>query len=169
MRSIAKRLTLMSVLLAAAQPALALDPSWTGTWRGVLENHPAKPGAERIDVTFEAGKLPEKEGDCTVWRTRYLAGTETRHLKDYRLCRLVGDGEYTVDEGDGIKLPTRLLGDTLYAIFKFDNHLLTVITRKRGDALEQEIISADDQPASKGVVTLHPRSVQRSRLHRVQP
>jgi len=162
-------LIVAAALFMAPSASLALDPSWTGTWRGVLQNLPGKPDAERIDVMFEAGKLPEREGECTTWRTRYLHGTETRHLKDYRLCRLAGEGEYTVDEGDGIKLPTRLLGDTLYSIFKFDDHLLTVITRKRGDMLEQEIISATDQPATKGVVTLHPRSIQRLTLYRAQP
>lgn len=169
MRSVGMRLILAAALAALPASAGALDPSWTGTWRGTLENYPGRPGAEKVDVEFEAGPLPEKEGDCATWRTRYSSGGVVRHLKDYRLCRLAGEGEYVVDEGDGIKLPTRLLGDTLYSIFKFDNHLLTVITRKRGDALEQEIVSADDQPAAKGVVTLHPRSVQRVRLFRAQP
>ncbi|MBY8823985.1 hypothetical protein [Sphingomonas colocasiae] len=162
-------LIVAAALFMAPAAALALDPSWTGTWHGVLQNLPGRAGAERIDVTFEAGKLPEREGECATWRTRYLHGAELRHLKDYRLCRLAGEGEYTVDEGDGIKLPTRLLGDTLYSIFKFDTHLLTVITRKRGDMLEQEIISATDQPAGKGVVTLHPSSVQRTTLSRAKP
>lgn len=156
-------------LFTAPTAAPALDPSWTGTWRGVLENLPGRAGAERIDVIFEAGTLPEREGECATWRTRYLHGPELRHLKDYRLCRLAGEGEYVVDEGDGIKLPTRLLGDTLYSIFKVDRHLLTVITRKRGDRIEQEIVSADDEPASEGVVTLHPRSIQRTTLSRAEP
>lgn len=169
MQSFGIRFLLAGALLALPASAGALDPSWTGIWRGTLENHPGKSGAEAIDVEFEAGPLPVKEGDCATWRTRYSSGGALRHLKDYRLCRLAGEGEYVVDEGDGIKLPTRLLGDTLYSIFKFDNHLLTVITRKRGDVLEQEIVSADDQPAGKGVVTLHPRSVQRLRLLRVTP
>ena len=161
--------TVLAAMLAASPSAVALDASWTGTWRGVLENHPGKADAERIDVTFEAGPLPAGDGDCTVWRTRYLSGDTIRHTKDYRLCRLAGDGEYVVDEGDGVRLPTRRLGDTLYAIFKVDTHLLVVVTRKRGNTLEQEIITATDQPADNGIVTLHPRSVQRTVLNRTEP
>lgn len=158
--------TIAAALLAAPASADTLDARWEGMWHGVLENFPGKPGAERIDVTFEVGTLPSREGDCATWRTRYAHAATVRQVKDYRLCRLAGDGEYVVDEGDGIKLPTRLLGGVLYSVFKYDDHLLTVITRMRGDVLEQEIITTLDRAAGKGVVTLHPRGVQRVTFRR---
>lgn len=157
--------TLAAALLAAG-PAVAADSGWTGRWRGVLENYPGRPGTERIDVEFEAGPMPQREGDCTTWRTHYRHDGQLRQTKDYRLCRLAGDGEFVVDEGDGIKLPTRLLGGVMYSVFKVGDVLLTVITRRRGDTIEQEIVTATDRPAGAGVETLHPRSVQRMTLRR---
>ncbi|MEI6243886.1 MAG: hypothetical protein WCQ64_02470, partial [Acidobacteriota bacterium] len=71
------------------------------------------------------------------------------------------------DEGGGVKLTTRWIGGVLVSPFRVDNLLLVVETRLRGDVLEEEIFTIDDQPQVKGVQPLKPRSIQRLTLRRV--
>ena len=66
-----------------------------------------------------------------------------------------------MDEGGGLELSSRLLGDTLVSIFRYDEIVLFVTTRVRGGVMEEEIYSATEKPAAKGVTVFPVRSVQR--------
>lgn len=144
--------------LPQGQPA-----DFAGTWTGRLTNLPGRPGAPAVDVTREIGALPTATG-CTPWKTTYREGGEVRQVKDYRLCR-DADAWY-VDEGDGVRLTARFLGDVLMSSFKYGNLLLVVRTEVHGDVMEEDIMTADDRPATAGIVSLTPRSLQRLRLTR---
>lgn len=139
---------------------------WAGTWHGTLVNLPGRPGATPVDVTREIGALPTADSSCATLRTTYRESGVVRGTKDYRLCRGAGSTDWYVDEGDGIRLAARWLGDVLVSPFKYDTLLLISSTRVRGEVMEEEILTVDDQPAIKGVLPLRARSIQRLELRR---
>ena len=150
--------------LAVPQPA-----GWSGTWTGTLVNLPTRPDAPVIEVIRDIGPLPDRPGACTPWKTTYREAGVVRQVKDYALCRdAEGDG-WSVDEGGGVRLPARFLGDVLVSSFKYGALILTVRTEVRDGVMEEDIITADDRPATDGIVTLRSRSIQRLRLTRRPP
>ena len=160
------------VIARAQAPAPIQAPvpeGWAGTWRGKLTDVPARAGAVQVDVTREIGDLPRTDNSCTTWRTSYSERGKAAQVKDYRLCRGTGPDDWFVDEGNGIKLTARWMGDVLVSPFKYDELLLVSSARLRGDVLEEEIVVIDDKPAIKGVLSLRPRSIQRLELKRVPP
>jgi hypothetical protein len=140
---------------------------WTGTWRGSLVNLPVRQGATPVEVVREVGRIPARDSSCTALRTRYLEGGVERAVKDYQLCRGAGDADFYIDEGDGVRLTARWIGDALVAPFKYNTRLLISTTRVRGDVMEEEILTVDDQPAVNGVRPLVPRGIQRLELRRI--
>ncbi len=153
-----------SVTAHAQEPQAV--PDWEGTWEGTLVNLPLRPNAPPVDVKMELGAFPVADDTCSVWRTTYSEKGEVRQVKDYQLCRGTGPDDLFVDEGDGIILKARLLGDVLVSPFKYNDILLVTTTRLRGDVLEEEIITAGDEPAIEGVQTMVPRGIQRLTLRR---
>lgn len=153
--------------VAAAQAPPTL-PDWSGTWRGTLTNFPTRSNAPAVEVTREIGAMPTADSTCAELRTTYREGGQVRGVKDYKLCRGNGPDDWYVDEGGGLVLAARWLGDALISPFKFDSLLLVSTLRLRGDVLEEEIMTADDKPAIKGPLSLTARSVQRLELRRVR-
>lgn len=156
----------LTVVLAAAIAPMQAPPSFTGTWKGTLINLPLKPEVPRVDVTMEIGPMPEVDHACTPWKTTYSQAGVVKQVKDYQLCRGAGANDLVIDEGDGVKLTARWVGDVLVSPFKYGNLLLMTETRVRGDVLEEEILTVDDRPATEGIVPLTPRSLQRLTLRR---
>lgn len=142
---------------------------FSGTWTGTLVNLPGRPDAPVVDVVREIGPLPDRPGACTPWKTTYREGGVVRQVKDYALCRDADGDGWTVDEGGGVRLPARFLGDVLVSAFKYGALILTVRTEMRDGVMEEDIITADDRPATEGIVTMRPRSIQRLRLTRRPP
>jgi hypothetical protein len=153
--------------VAGAQGATAPGPGWAGTWRGTLTNLPVRPGTTPVEVTMEIGPLPTADDTCATWRTTYFEGGKKSQVKDYKLCRGSGPDDLFIDEGDGVKLTARWIGEVLVSPFKYGNLLLVSEARLRGEVLEEEILVVDDRPATEGVVPLRPRSIQRLELRRV--
>lgn len=154
--------------LAGAQSAPTIPP-FAGRWEGVLENFPARAGAPRVEVTREIGAFPTADSSCAVFRTTYREGGTVRGEKAYRLCRGRGADDLVVDEGGGVRLPSRLIGGQLISPFKFDSTLLVSTMRLAGDSLIEEILTVRDRPAGQGVVGLDARGIQRLRFRRVAP
>ena len=149
-----------------ATPGLAAGrPDWSGRWVGKLENFPGRPGAPAVTVVRDIDGWPEKPGECRTWRTRYSEAGVEKGVKDYRLCLGEGDRLY-VDEGGGVTLDGKLLGDVFVSPFKYDQILLVALTRVTGDTMVEEIFTAQDVPAVKGPLSLQARSVQRLTLQR---
>lgn len=143
--------------------------SWEGKWQGVLVNHPARPDAKRVDVTLEIGPMPTADNTCSPWRKTFVEeGSSTPQVKDYQLCRGQGEQDLYVDEGGGVKLTTRWLGEVLVSPYKYDTLLFMTTTRLRGDVLEDELIMANDRPVVPGgVQVMLPRLIQRTEFKRV--
>ncbi len=142
--------------------------AWEGKWSGKLTNLPARPDAPAVEVTREIGAFPSADNTCSMWKTTYSEAGVVKQVKDYKLCRGTGAADLFVDEGNGIKLPARVLGDSLVSPFKYDNTLLISTVRLRGEVLEEEIITADDKPATSGVQPMQAKGIQRLELRRVQ-
>ena len=108
---------------------------------------PAKPGATPVEVTMEIGAFPMTDNACTTWKTTYSEGGEIKTVKDYKLCRGTGASDLYIDEGDGVRLPARVIGEALVSPFKSGDTLLVSTMKMRGDVLEQEILTVDDRPS----------------------
>ncbi len=141
--------------------------AWAGTWKGTLVNLPAKPDAKPVDVTMEIGSFPTADNTCATWKTTYTESGEVRSVKDYKLCRGTGPADLYIDEGGGVRLPTRVIGDALITPFKSGDIMLVSTMRLRGDTLEIEILTIDDKPATTGVQPMVPKGIQRIELKRV--
>lgn len=164
---------LVAVLIAPqttrAQAETELLPSWAGMWHGELTNLPLRDGAPLVEVTMEIGGFPVENLTCTIFRNTYTEAGIVKQVKDYQLCRGDGPDDLYIDEGDGVKLTTRWMGDVLVTPFKYDDTLLISTLRLRDDVLEEEIISITDKPAVAGVQPMSAQSIQRLVLHRVPP
>ena len=158
--------SLLAAMTLAIHGQERAAPDWAGTWKGTLRNLPPRANAPAVEVVRELEPLPTKDQTCAQFRTSYFVAGKLDRVKDYRLCRGQGPDDLFVDEGDGVKLTARLLGDLLVSPFKVGQLLLVSTMRVRGDLLEEEILTADDQPATAGVVALRPRGVQRLELRR---
>ncbi len=146
------------------KPAIA---AWEGKWRGTLRNIPAKPDATAVEVELEIGEIPFRDNTCGMWKTTYSELGIVKQVKDYKLCRGTGADDLYLDEGNGIRLTARIIGDSLVIPFKFDNLMLISTTRVRGETLEEEILTIDDKPAVKGVQPMSPKSIQKLELRRI--
>lgn len=150
----------------AAEPKSPLAV-WEGKWKGKLVNIPAKPDAVPIEVTREIGAFPTADNTCSIWKTTYSEAGVVKQVKDYKLCRGTGSEDIYVDEGDGLKLTARIIGDALITPFKFGNTLLVSTIRLRGETLEEEILTVDDKPAAIGVQPMNAKGIQRIELKRL--
>lgn len=159
-------LAALVVLAPLHATAAQSRPDLAGTWRGTLVNYPTRASAAAVEVTIELGALPTADSTCVPWKTTYREQGVVRGVKDYRLCRGAGPDEYEVDEGGGVVLPARLLGDVLVSAFKTGPLLLVTHLRVQGDTLTEEIMTIDDRPAADGLVTMRPRGIQRLTLTR---
>ncbi|MBK8151059.1 MAG: S9 family peptidase [Acidobacteria bacterium] len=146
------------------KPAIA---GWEGKWRGTLKNLPAKPDASAVEVEMEIGAVPVKDNTCGIWKTTYLELGAVKQVKDYKLCRGTGADDLYLDEGNGIRLAARIIGDSLVIPFKYDNLLIVSTTRLRGEVLEQEILTVEDKPAVKGALPMSAKGIQKLELRRV--
>ena len=142
-------------------------PNWEGKWKGTLKNLPAKPDAPVVEVIREIGAFPTMDNTCSMFKTTYSEGGAVKQVKDYKLCRGTGADDLYIDEGNGTKLAAKLIGDALVSVFKYDNILLISTMRLRGETLEEEILTVDDKPAIKGVVSMNAKGIQRIELKRV--
>lgn len=141
--------------------------AWAGVWKGTLVNLPLRPDAAVVDVTMEIGTMPAADNTCTTWRTTYAETGTVRMVKDYRLCRGTGASDLSIDEGNGVRLKARWLGDVLVSPFKVGETLLVMTMRLRDGILEEEILTVVDQAAGAGVVALEPQGIQRLTFRRV--
>lgn len=158
--------TTLALLACASTSAMSQTTAWAGTWEGRLVNYPERSGAPVVDVTRELGEVPMVPGTCTPFKTTYREGGAVKGVKDYRLCRGGADSLW-VDEGDGVRLPSRIIGGVLISPFKAGKTLLIAQMRLRGDVLEEEILTVADAPATDGVVGLGARGIQRLEFRRV--
>lgn len=150
----------------AVQPKPAIA-NWEGKWKGKLTNLPTKPDAPQIEVMMEIGEFPTSDNTCSTLRKTYSEGGVVKQVKDYKLCRGTGADDLFIDEGNGVKLTARWIGDALITPFKYGTTLLISTMRLRGEVLEEEILTIDDKPATSGVQPLTPKGIQRLELRRV--
>jgi dienelactone hydrolase len=146
------------------KPAIA---AWEGKWRGTLKNLPTKPDAPVVEVEMEIGPIPVRDNTCGMWKTTYLELGAIKQVKDYKLCRGTGADDLFLDEGDGVRLTAKIIGDALVIPFKFDNVLLVSTMRLRGEVLEEEILTVEDKPAVKGALPMTAKGIQKLELRRV--
>jgi hypothetical protein len=165
----AARIAALALPLLAAAPATAGEgiPGWEGKWTGVLVNLPGRPGAPEVRIERETGPWPAANA-CTPLVTRYSVAGRATQTKDYKLCRGAEPGDLWVDEGDGVTLSARLLGDVLVSPFKYGTILLVASTRVDGDRMVEEILSAKDAPATEAVVKLTATNLQRLDFRRTK-
>lgn len=140
--------------------------AWEGSWTGKLTNVPTKPDSATVEVTREIGAFPTSDGTCAIWKTTYSEAGAVKQVKDYKLCRGIGADDLFMDEGGGVKLAVKILGDALVVPFKSGNTLVVSTIKLRGEVLEEEILTVDDKPAASGVQSMQAKGIQRIELRR---
>ena len=142
--------------------------AWEGKWTGKLTNVPAKPESPSVDVTMEIGAFPTSDSACAQWKTTYTEAGRAPTVKDYKICRGSGADDIYIDEGGGVRLTARVIGDSLVVPFKSGNVLLVSTMRLRGEVLEQEILTVDDKPATAGLQSMQAKGIQKIELRRAE-
>jgi dipeptidyl aminopeptidase/acylaminoacyl peptidase len=141
--------------------------AWEGKWKGKLVNIPAKLDVTPVEVEREIGAFPTANNTCSMFKTTYSELGVVKQVKDYKICRGTGADDIYIDEGNGVKLTAKVVGDSLISPFKYGNILLISTMRLRGDTLEEEILTVDDKPATMGVQPMNAKGIQRIELKRV--
>ena len=167
-----KRVGLVLMLSACNTPpppnTCTPPTGWEGRWQGTLVNLPARANAKPVEVTLEVGPMPQADNTCSPWRKTFVEAGGTPLVKDYQLCRGQGPEDWYVDEGNGVKLPGRWLGEVFLSHYKYDALVFFTSVRLRGDVVEDELLMADDKPVvPQGVQSLPAKLLQRVEFKRV--
>jgi len=130
--------------------------------------YPEEAGPAHLEMTLELGPFPTVDNNCTIWRGTYKQEGTVQAIKDYRLCRRNSDEDLFTDERNGIILDTQWIGGVFVSPYKVDNVFYIAITRMRGDILEDEILTVDNNCMSEGVHSLRTRAIYRTEMTRVE-
>lgn len=173
----------LALTCACAAPAPPLERSarfphaWYGTWSGPVQGYDPAGPRETFLMRYELG--PGERPGRSRWTIVYEDGAQ-RQVRPYELVELdAAAGRYAIDEGDGLLLESRLLGDVLYTSFEIGGTRL-LVREERGvdptgaETLTVEFVTAPDTP-ERTTDTEPPahsfpvRHVQRATLRRVPP
>lgn len=163
---------------AARARADGFPMGWAGRWRGEAESGDGVGPGQRF--TMELVVAPTDRPDRFGWTIIY-EGASGRQERPYSLIvKDAGAGRYAIDEGNGIVLESRLIGETLHEHFLVQGARITSRTARVGagtaeDRLEFELLSmAESDAAASGgaggvpeVKSWVVRTVQRATLRRV--
>lgn len=148
---------------------------WIGDWSGPA--HLVWPDGRRREFSMELHIAPTTDPKRYTWTVVYAEGAQ-RQERPYELVVVdAAEGRYEIDEKNGIRLPTTLIGDTLRAAFTVQG--VQVVTCERldrtptGERLVSEMLSFDARdPASTGggeappVTVIRPSTLQEAVLVR---
>ncbi len=151
--------------------------AWAGTWEGEMTNVTPAGASAPIPVALRIALL---EDGSYEWRTVYN-GDVVEGLRDYRLRPDATDStRFVMDEQNGIRITSRLVGNALLAPFSVGGQfLLSRYTLVDDDHLEHEIlfwptevssITTGEGPAGEQgqpVASFEVAGIQRTRLRRV--
>ncbi len=176
--TVARSITGLLILLVLTSQAGASDldkagdqhilPAWHGTWRGLLSNLPIRENARKIEVELTISAGEQDEDGCLDWITSYIEAGNVVQTKDYQMCRRQ-NGEYFLDEGDGLVLETSLFGDVMYSGFKANERFLVDRHELDGDEMLQEIFFAEPGPEPMGIIqALMGKGLQKIEYSRVE-
>ena len=83
-----------------------------------------------------------------IWR--FAIRYEGQPVRDYRLLAVDGDpGRFEIDEGNGIRIPTFLIGDELVSHFAVSGNRLTSRYRAVPEGILFEVIMGSAEPAGR--------------------
>ncbi len=120
---------------------------WVGNWVGTLEITNVKGIAQRVPMEL----IIEKTDSNQRFRWAIIYGEDKKAgLRNYYLDIIdPKKGHYAVDEGNGIRLESYLLGNKLIASYVVEGNAMTVSEEKNGDQIVFEIIFWKDKPVSE--------------------
>ncbi len=122
---------------------VGLSPKWHGTWHGTMTTVNSMDLRRQIAVVFEV--KPIKKSRALTWRMTYGTG-DKKLVKNYKLIpKEKSPGRFLLDEGNGVALPARMVGDVIYSQFKAGDLFLTARYELRGKELHFELTSAQPQ------------------------
>jgi len=162
---------------APATHSDAFPAAWLGRWKGAVEVLGGTGGG--TGFTMELRIAPTERPDAYTWTIIY-DGQMGRQERPYLLrVKDAVRGEYVIDEVNGILLPTRLIGDTLFSSFVVQGARVSVREQLRDagtpqERIEVELLTLDEgAPVRSGgtggvpeVLGWSPRSLQRAVLRR---
>lgn len=151
---------ILAVLLlgCAATARAELPADWLGSWRGdcTLEStgQPDRKFGMGLDVA------PEDQGGGYTWKTTYEVQGSEPQVRDYRLLPGNAPGHFVVDEQNGIKIDSYLMGGTIMLELFYvssGQNLLNARWEVAGDLMTVEIPTFRSRP---GRTTTGPGGVQ---------
>lgn len=152
-----------------------IPAAWLGNWRGEVTPQSTSGDGDKFQMELEVAPLPEK--DRVKWKITYR-GAQGESVRDYQLLADKNKaGHYVIDEGNGIRIPATLLGNTLQSHFSIGGQTIWTcyeLVNGEPNSLVFELVTADDkQPVMSGgekdtpqVTGLIPTSRQVARLVR---
>jgi hypothetical protein len=141
-----------------------VQTNWTGTWHGMLEAYPEGEVGAGWNSRWEIGTYPRVDNSCTIWRIIYTVNGTVQATKDNRFCRGRGSDDLFIAEGGGGKVAVQWINDMLVSAFKHTGVFAVARMRMRGDTLEEQILTTDDNPGIENVVV----SVRAHSIHSIR-
>ena len=131
-------LMFISLCLYGKNSAQAIPAQWIGHWQGELKIYnyrQAQPEKVTMQMNIDA------INDSTwQWETTYTSGEKIISEKNYRLVTIdKSAGLYQVDELNGIKLQSQLLGNRLITFYEVAENLMTVTYYLRAENMHFEV------------------------------
>lgn len=158
----------------AASPMHSLLSEWIGTWNGEVQSQTPNGKVSTFQMELDIGQHSER--NRLKWKLTYL-GDQGRSERDYELiAEDLEAGRFTIDERNGIRIATSLIGTTLLSHFSIGGQTIWTryeLIKKEPSAILFELISAPSQSAitsqigGQEVISLQPGVRQIAKLSRV--
>lgn len=140
-------LLIFSVAITYAQKAFPENA--VGVWSGDLKIYSTK-GDLKMKIPMEL-HIDTTQNDSTwKWEIHYLMLESEPDIRKYEL-KIVNDtnGNYVIDEKNGIKLSGKLFGNVFVSRFSVQNNLLLIKYRFLKDTLFMEVIAGKENEKEK--------------------
>ena len=118
---------------------------WVGERSGTLEIYNAKGLAQTVHMELNIAQLSDTSW---TWQIVYGEG-EGRQARDYELVKTEGDGNYVVDEKNGIKLDLNQINNGFFSFFQVGTSKLLISYELIDDAIHFRTHSANTNTETK--------------------
>ena len=157
---------ILSLAPILGQAQSAFPGSWEGVWEGTLLIYRQNQLVDSVEMNLTIE--PTDADSVWIWTTKYET-TDPEVIKDYRLIIVNPEaGEYVVDEQNGIRLQSTLMGNQLVSMFRVGEMWLYTRYEKEEEELLFEVTYGDLSEGKAEVISDLVKGTQRTRMRKVR-